>query len=182
MKEFNLILFHFQLIPTNSTNIRFEYYSFSNFIVTLQNTQMANGMERSIDPLVIANLEDYAIPLESIKVGNEVTEESPVKTVESVSAVPEKKSWWARFSKKGDEKKAEENYPPVNPVKIFRYATILELLLMGVGLIAGILQGGAFPLVFLAIGEVLNAFFKFEAVATACSTNYFMNTSCEFAY
>ena len=145
---------------------------------------MANGVDRSIDPLVIANLEDNAFPLESINVGNEVTEKSPVKTeeLESAPAVPEKKSWWAKFSKKGSESKEgeEENYPPASPVKIFRYATYFEMCMLVVGLIAALLQGGAFPMVFLAIGEVLNSFFKFEAVATACSTNYFMNTSCKF--
>lgn len=145
---------------------------------------MANGVESSIDPLVIANLEDNDIPLQTIKVDNEVTEKSPTKSEESLTLVTEKKSWWARFLKKGNESKEgdEENYPPVSPVKIYRYATILELLLLLVGLFAGVLQGGAFPMVFLAIGEVLNAFFKFEAVATACSTNYFANTSCEFVY
>ncbi|KAI6654904.1 hypothetical protein LOD99_2783 [Oopsacas minuta] len=139
---------------------------------------MANGSERSIEPLVIANQEENTLSLQPITEKKELAD-SPTRTEETASPIPEKKSWWKKFSKdkKTDDEEKEQTYPSVNPIKIFKYATVLELMLLGVAMIAGTLQGGAFPFVFLAIGEVLDAFFKFETTGAACTANYFANTS-----
>ena len=148
---------------------------------------MANGFEKSLAPLIIEN--EATDPLsfqpvsenkgltDSVPVSKDLTDPPPTKEFsESPEPIPEKKSW---FKKKKDEsgKKKEESYPAVNPVKIFRFSSVIEALLMCLGLLAALIQGGAFPFIFLAIGEVLDSFFKFQTVSSGCSTNFFANTS-----
>ena len=140
---------------------------------------MANGCETSLDQLVFDNQGDLSLSLQPIPEKKELTESPPPEDPrfsESSSPIPEKKGWFKKKKKDGNEKK-EETYPGVNPVKIFRFASIFELLLMCVGLFAGLIQGGAFPFIFLAIGEVIDSFFKFQTVSSGCSTNFFSNTS-----
>ena len=144
---------------------------------------MANGCETSLEPLVFERQRDPSLSLQPLPEKHDLTDPPPSKDKElseSSSPVPDKKSWFRR--KKNDKSDKEKAYPAVNPVKIFKFASIIELLLMCLGLFAGLIQGGAFPFIFLSIGEVIDSFFKFETTASGCSTNFFANSSSGILY
>ena len=139
---------------------------------------MAVEAGKSLEPLIMANKENE-MAFNNLK-QKELSDSAIVAEKQESPGqmdVDKKKSWKDMFKRDKDKKEKEEEYPPVNPFKIFAFASKFELLLICIGLVTGMIQGAAFPFSFLAIGEAFDAFFTFQAASQGCASNFFANTT-----
>lgn len=89
---------------------------------------------------------------------------------DEIAPKPENTKKKRGFSKKEKDKKNIE-YPAINPIKLIRFMNKFDALLLIIGVISAVIQGAAFPITFLALGEAFISFFSFQANIQSCTNN-----------